>query len=388
MIYDVIVVGAGASGLVAAMSAAKRGARVCILEAKNSAGKSILTSGNGRCNFSNANLDAGHYNDPEFVTTVFGPNPKETVTKFFESLGLWYITDEEGRMFPRSRAATSVLNVVMNRVKALGIEILYNAKVQYAEPPQDKQESWKIHTEEGQCFQAGKVIWCAGGGSSKYLSNLKLPVVHEQKTLCPLAVTPKPPKYLNGVRAWCLVTVSDNHKKILFKETGEVLWRPYGISGIVIFNASRLSHPGDTIELDFVEEKSEEELKNDLDKRLLTFDDRSDIQKDFLEGVLHPALSDFIMHLPGVIKDKHIDTACLAHALKHLNYKIESPADTEHAQITKGGLDTKSFDANTMSSYEYPTFYACGEVLNIDTPCGGYNLSWAWLSALKAADSI
>ena len=168
----IIVVGAGASGLACAIAAAESGASVSVFEAGPRPGRSIMASGNGRCNFCNADLGSGRYNDPTFVQRAFeacadGPVPE--VLGFFERLGLWHTCDEEGRYFPRSRCAASVLDVLLNRIDELGVRLWIESRVSSVACSAGR---WTVELEDGQTFEADRVVWCAGGQSAGLLADM------------------------------------------------------------------------------------------------------------------------------------------------------------------------------------------------------------------------
>lgn len=381
----VIVVGAGASGLVAAIAAAGSGARVCVLEASPKVGRSILASGNGRCNFANADLSPVHYNDPRFVSAVMGDDPLATILSFFDDLGLWSCADSEGRLFPRSRCASSVLDVLRSRADELGVEVSCATRVCGLER---RGGAWRVTVEKGRPVEADAVVWAAGGGSAGVVCGaLGLPYVDERPALCPLATKRGPIKGLDGVRAQCEVSlVSDG--SIVARSSGEVLFRPYGVSGIVIFDLSRIAHPGDTLTLNFMPNVSPDNLTSMLEDRLERQQKRCSTAEGrlhFLDGALHPMLGRRCMeNACGDKGEREIDPRAVAQEILEFTLKVKGTADEGHGQVTRGGLAARAFDARTLGCREAPGLYACGEALDVDGACGGYNLSWAWCSGLVA----
>ena len=386
----VIVVGGGASGLVAAISAAQAGARVCVLEASPKIGRSILASGNGRCNFANADLAPVHYNEPRFVSAVMGDDPLATILAFFGDLGLWSCSDSEGRLFPRSRAASSVLDVLRVRLEELGVDAQCGTRVCGLER---RQSGWRVELEKGKPLEADALVWAAGGGSAELpCVQLGIPHVEETPALCPLATKRGPVKGLDGVRAQCEVSlVADG--SIVARQSGEVLFRPYGVSGIVIFDLSRLAQPGDTLSLNFMPSISLSTMTSMLEDRLAQQKNRCSAPEGrlhFLDGALHPMLGRRCMELAcGERGEREIDPAAVARQILEFTLKVKGTSDEGHGQVTRGGMATGAFDARTLSPTDpaTPGFYACGEALDVDGACGGYNLAWAWCSGLVAGES-
>ena len=371
-----IVVGAGASGLVAAICAARLFSHVAVVEARPRAGRSILASGNGRCNLTHAQLSARAYNDPALVEPVIGADGLERILGFFEELGLWCLPDDDGRYFPRSRAAASVLDVLLREIERLGVQLVCDARVVGVS---QEREGWQVMLDSMEPMAADVVIWAAGGRSASLLaSQLGLDIADERPVLCPLATKKSEVAGLDGVRASCHASLwRASRKEPVWQEDGEVLFRPYGVSGIVVFNASRFAQAGDTLSLDLMPDISGDELAYRLENRLsrwpFPLDDR------FLEGVLHPALSRAMMRRCG-----RGDAQRMARELKDMRLTVTGTADETHAQVTRGGVRASEVDSHTLECRRQPGLFVCGEALDVDAPCGGYNLSWAWLSGIAA----
>jgi len=389
--HRVVVVGAGASGMAAAIAASVSGAHVCLLESLPKPGRKIMASGNGRCNFANADLSPERYNDPAFVAAAMGDRPLDPIVDFFSKLGLWYTTDDEGRMYPRSRAAASVLDVLMAALDEYGVELRLNSRVSRVDANGGNRPSWRLQIQDGQTVDCNSVVWAAGGSSAKVLKeSLRVPCTPERPALCPLALDPKPPKSLDGVRVSCAVEIWDG-RSMVTRQEGEVLFRPYGISGIVIFDLSRLAYRGDTLVLDLLPDISSEELVAVLQERLGLLGrcvDGPDARLRFLDGALHPKIARYIMERHcGVRGERKIEPSGLAASLKSWRFKVSGAADESHAQITQGGLSLECVDPLTMGLRGHSGLFACGESLDVDGECGGLNLAWAWSSGMIAGVS-
>lgn len=382
----VTVVGAGASGMAAAISAAVSGAHVCLLEAAAKPGRSILASGNGRCNFANADLAPERYNDPSFVAEAMGDDPLGAILDFFGHLGLWYRTDAEGRLFPRSRAASSVLDVLLAGARERGVELELASRAVGVARAADG--SWEVGLESGRTVRSDALVWAAGGGSAGIpASCLGLPRTEERTALCPLACSPKPPRELDGVRASCAVELRDGRSTV-DRQEGEVLFRRFGLSGIVVFDLSRLARPGDVLALDLVPDLSADELHGVLERRRHDLAPRlagTDGMLPFLDGALHPRIARHLMGLAcGADGSRPLDPGRLAGLLKGWEFAVVGPAESGAAQVTQGGLALDAFDPSDLAARGLPGFHACGEALDVDGACGGFNLAWAWVSGMVA----
>lgn len=385
---DVVVLGGGAAGLAAAITAAEAGADVVILERDLSCGLPILATGNGRCNFANVRLDARRFNDPGFVNEVCGPRWLDDVLAFFRTCGMrWCLEDD--RLYPVSRQAASVRNVLLARARAAGVvlacgrEVLDvshtcgTARVAYAQPAGG----------EGS-LEARAVIVATGGGLADYAGTLGLSTNPTAPVLCPLACEPSPLEALDGRRVHAQVALTKKDSFFpTWQERGEVLFRSYGLSGIVIFDASRRTETGDLLELDLVPDLNQSELRQLVDPFA-----HGDFTPGCLDGVLDPEIARVIERLARerwhIAWPEHHEAASDSEALmmlvKVLPAQVAGPADTNHAQVTRGGLAPSEFDELTLASKVHPWLYACGEALDVDADCGGFNLAWAWKSGMVA----
>ncbi|MCI5448112.1 MAG: aminoacetone oxidase family FAD-binding enzyme [Coriobacteriaceae bacterium] len=384
----IIVVGAGASGLACAIAAAESGASVSVFEAGPRPGRSIMASGNGRCNFCNADLGCERYNDPTFVQRAFeacadGPVPE--VLGFFERLGLWHTCDEEGRYFPRSRCAASVLDVLLNRIDELGVRLWIESRVSSVARSAGR---WTVELEDGQTFEADKVVWCAGGQSAGLLANLcDLELCSQMRVLCPIETSPKPARDLDGARFTCRVSVEHAGEPV-FSEMGEVLMRKYGVSGIVVFDASRYAHSGDRLSIDLAPEMGEDELRRDLLRRVEAAEASGDVafaRLHLLDGTVQPKVAAHLMErVCGRAGDRPCDVDRLCGLLKRWEFRVESLMEGDQAQVTRGGIATSQVDPLTFAYADVPGLFICGEALDVDGMCGGLNLAWAWVSGMHA----
>ena len=258
-VADVVVVGGGASGLTAAISAAEalqdagHPGTVVVFERTLECGRTILATGGGRCNFANEDVRPENYQHPAFVRSVVGGKYLKEVLSFFRTCGLAWITEDEGRMYPVTREASSVRDVLLARAKKAGV-ILACAReiVDIQTTSQGFEVAWKetFGEEKRHTLTACTVILAGGGASTSAVTHhLGLAMVSERPGLCALACLPKIPAQLDGKRTHARAHLMRDGK-LLATECGEVLFRSFGISGIMVFNLSRMAHSGDTISLD------------------------------------------------------------------------------------------------------------------------------------------
>ncbi len=370
--YDVIVVGAGASAFTCAIEAARGGLSVLMLEGNLKPAQKILATGNGRCNITNANLEVKHFNNPQVVQNVFGLHPENDICTFLSSLGLVLVEESEGRMYPRSLSAASVQELLIDEANRLGITIACGRDVISVTPSDDLYnvtftEKFSNDASKKKFVTARNVVLATGGNTSQNIKGLRFNTTQQSPTLCALATVPQPQRILDGVRVQANVLLI-RQDTCVAEETGEVLFRSYGVSGICIFNLSRHAQAGDRIEIDLFTDMDKDQLIKHLEKS-------PSIHVGLL-GLLPPKMVEYLE-----TSDHPLDKT-------PLSFIVKEPANVGAAQVTKGGLILSQFNAQTLESKLYPGVYAVGEILDIDADCGGYNLSWAWLSGMRAAQDI
>ncbi|MDR2106330.1 MAG: NAD(P)/FAD-dependent oxidoreductase [Coriobacteriales bacterium] len=436
---DVVVVGGGAAGLMAAIAAARGGASVVLIEGNERVGKTILKTGNGRCNLSNTAIEgaggAAPYNHPAFVASVLERYGCEAVRAFFADLGLLTTVDAHGWVFPRTRVANSVLDVLLGEMRRQGVGVytghaaldithgithdashgithdathnVANGKTQNQaqDAPQKHGSSFLITTAQERF--AGRALVCACG-VTPLLATMGAPgVVSSQPVLGPLQTNTAPLKGLDGIRANCRIRLLDEgvlsgRETVLTEEDGEVLFRSYGISGIAVFNVSRFARPGLSLSLDFFPEFSLDELRSLLVERSkrcrgtrpgsnhsLSNNSNPGVS-GILDGMLHSRLAQAVLRrLEGTADSsaEGIPLPRLAALLTDYRLSVTGGPSSTQAQVTRGGLATQGFESHNLQSRLVPGLFAAGECLDIDGPCGGFNLHWAWASGLVAGEA-
>lgn len=366
----VIIAGGGASGLMAAIAAAQSGADVLVLEGAKTIGRKILASGNGRCNLTNSNMSEEYYSDKALarsVLSVFGY--KETL-RFFNESGLLTYADSEGRVYPYSNSSACVLSFFTRKLNELGVKIKTEIRVLNI----SVGKKLSVLTDRGD-YDCGAIVYALGSGAG-----LKKPFDNSDVTtgyatlrrlrpaLVPLVTDPELIRGLDGVRARAAFTLVSDGKEI-YTETGEVQFKADALSGIAVFNASvhyvrQEAAKRHEILLDLMPDYSDKEI-DELSKNLT------------LEAFLYGAFTDKLAkNLLNRIKT--------AKEVKRLRFPIIITYGMPDAQIAAGGVDRRSFDEKTLESNKAKGLFFCGEAVDIDAPCGGYNLQWAFSSGMVA----
>jgi predicted Rossmann fold flavoprotein len=386
----VLIIGGGAAGLSAAIAAARAGAGVSILESGSRIGRKILASGNGRCNLSNVSISPSAYNHPAFVEPVIGVYPYEPIKSFFADMGLLVRVDDEGRVYPSTNAAASVLDVMRLECARLGVEISYDFEVDDVRAAPGG--GFAVSSADGERVCGQSVIVATGGGS--LLKKAGHRVLNGVPVLGPLKTETGPIRGLSGIRVRCAATLLAGANRDssggtpVATERGELLFRDYGVSGIMIFDLSRYLEKKSVISIDFFPDIAETELQAMLAMRRDSLSWRS--ADTFFTGMLHDRVARAVLRAAQVSSSatvKELPLDVLAVLLKDFRLKITGRGDAAQAQVTRGGASVAEFDANTMESNLTPGLFAAGEVLDIDGRSGGFNLHWAWASGIVAGQA-
>lgn len=358
-----IIIGGGASGLACAirLKQNKPNEEVIVLERLNQTGKKILATGNGRCNLSNT--DAEHY---------------EEVIDFFNSLGLVTRSDSEGRIYPYSNQAQTVLQILNDSCESLGVKIITECTVKSI-------DSNLCVTSDNGTFFADNVVIAAGGKAQKalgsdgsgyqLLENLGHTITPLSPALVQLKSSSKYPRALKGHRIKCNMKILLDNKNVC-EEFGEILFTDYGLSGIVTMNLSQAvscNFSSDNPKkchavLDLIPDMTTDELIQYLK------------QYKSLKGVLGEKISSIID------KQAQGNIINIAEFAKNWKFIITGTKGFDFAQITAGGAVLEEF--SNFESKRVKGLYACGEILDKQFKCGGYNLNFAWYSGIKTADQI
>lgn len=402
----IAIIGAGASGLAAAVAAGEAAARggknvqVHVFEASDRVGRPILATGNGRCNFTNARIDADVYRNSPFVADALSAFeaafPKGThpngVAAFFADRGMLYREEGEGRMYPLANKASVVLDTLRSRMAALGTQVHLEAPVASIEAPRDGSAHFTMRMADGAFERADGIILACGGKVAKAMLPDGFAFAEPQPVLCSIATDTTYIRELDNIRAKAVLSLVRGSGEWV-REAGEVMFRKYGISGICAFNLSRFAMAGDFLSVDFLPFVAERDAQSFADERLRMLEPlcaNGVTGADFLEGMVLPRVADALLKYAGVEPSSPANdsnTYKLMVALKDFRAQVKGPGDVEHAQVQRGGFDVSAFDAETFEAKEMPGLYVVGEALDVDAPCGGFNLHWAFASGLMAGRS-
>lgn len=382
---QVVITGAGASGMMAAIMAARNGAAVTVLEQNEKPGKKICATGNGKCNFSNLVMpeDAYRGTHPEFVKDAFAQFSVKDTVEFFKELGIFPL-DRNGYLYPRSNQAQSVVDVLCMEASHLGVKIKTNEQVTAIETAKNGKKfqvltkGWHYEADALILANGSKASSISGSDGSGYELAKKMGhrIIPVYPALTALKCKGPAFKTWAGVRTEGKVSLFINGK-FHKSERGELQLTEYGISGIPVFQIStyaiRAVHEGKKVELrvDFLPELTEEETRELLHARKKACPYKN--EKELLVGLFPEKLSKVLT------SQKH-----LLSAIKEFPLEVQDGMSFSQAQVCSGGVDTSQVNTHTMESKLCRNLYFAGELLDIDGTCGGYNLQWAWSSGAAA----
>ena len=387
------IIGAGASGMAAAITASQNeNNHVVLFERQSRVGRKLQATGNGRCNLTNVQASQGGYHgkDVTFPQTALERFPPEETRNWFRDLGLFTVVEPSGRVYPYSDQANSVVDVLRFALERPNIQLLTGFEVVKIKKTQD---GFLVENAEQSVFCNALIVACGGLAGTKLggsISGYKLlrSFGHRITKLRPALVQLKSAwrgvSALKGVRAMCKARILFNGSETVHS-AGELQFTEYGLSGPVIFEISRdvCQENGDWLcVLDFLPDFGMEILISELQRR------RSSglCAEELLTGILHNRLGRVLVQSAGLslqtpicqLTDEDLQAVCKI--VKGLEVPLTEPLGMDSAQVTAGGICTDEFDSLTMESRLVPGLFACGEVLDVDGDCGGYNLQWAWSS--------
>ena len=394
--YDVAIVGGGAAGLAAAISAGRKGHSVVICDRMPRLGKKLLITGGGRCNLLNENLAPGAFTTTsrELVASVFGRFGKEAIRGFFKDLGLEMVS-EGARIFPAANQASSVLKVLELEVRRLGVAVETGLEVSRVERV---GASFILGATGGRKIEANSVIVAGGGKSYPALGSngsayglaegfghrIVLPV----PSAVPVLVKDKMCHVLQGQKVRARATSEIGGSAVQSAE-GEILFTQYGLSGTAVLDVSEslsiaLNRDGKTnaaIVLDLVPFMMKEGLAVEFSRRMKDGWADGDLAAGILPEKFGPAVRELVSEgnrEPGAA------ARALAAALKEKRFSVQGTRGWNEAEFTCGGVDAREVDPRTLESKLRKGFYLAGEVLDVQGGRGGFNLAWAWASGFVA----
>ena len=401
MTKRIIVIGGGAAGMMAALSAKKNGGEVLILERNDRVGKKLLATGNGRCNYTNENININNYHgeNPKFAESGLAEFNVDKTIGFFEGLGITPAVEDNGKVFPLSFQSSSMLDVLRYEIEEQGIELITEAQVAEIK----KEKGFTVILKDKQRFVGDKVIVATGGmalpssGSDGIGYNLCKKLGHTMIDIFPGLVQLKLQgeyfKQINGVKFVGLAGIYVDNK-LLLEDRGDILFTNYGISGPPILQISRTAleymNKGKNVELkvSIIHTKTEDELFTYLQDRFKNMGSKS---LEFgLIGLINKRLILPIIKILNLDKNKKVadlskdEIRKLARILTVWTFKVTGSQSWGNAQVTAGGINTDEVNDKTMESKLVKGLYIVGELLDIDGDCGGFNLQWAWSSGYLA----
>lgn len=402
MEQSVIVIGGGASGMTAAIYAARAGAAVTILEHTDRIGKKILSTGNGRCNMTNLHQSVHCYrsSQPDFPMAVLKQFSTEQTLDFFKELGI-LTKSKDGYLYPNSEQASAVLDVLCMEIGHLGIEVVCGCHIQSVKKLKGGQ-GFQLHTSLGN-FQAACVVLAAGskaapvtgsdGSGYELAKQLGHSIIPPLPALVQLRCKENHYKQLAGIRTEVKLSLLAD-QRVAASETGELQLTDYGISGIPTFQISRyaseaLSQKKTVVaEIDFLPHQSFKETEEFFRDRARHMGHKT--CEEWMVGILNKKLSVVLLKLAGISRDQPVSGMdsekwqTLLKQIKEYKTVITATNSFEQAQVCCGGVDTREIEPDTMESRQVRGLYLAGELLDVDGICGGYNLQWAWSSGAVA----
>ncbi|KAB1439584.1 NAD(P)/FAD-dependent oxidoreductase [Candidatus Galacturonibacter soehngenii] len=399
---EIIVIGAGAAGVMAAITAARNHAKVTILEHTQRFGKKLLATGNGRCNLTNLSQLPEHYrsDNHKFPMQVISQFNEKQTLQFFEEIGI-YTKQKLGYVYPYSEQASAVLDLLKLELDRLHINIIYSVSIKEIK----KKQRFQILTDTV-TYTCDKVIMAMGSkaapktGSDGSGYALAKQIGHRIITPLPALVQLRCSgdyfKSLAGVRCEARLRLMID-KKVVVEDKGELQLTDYGISGIPTFQISRYAiravEKGKAVSvyIDFIPDKNEKEIISFLYSQI-----RHDPKKkmeDILIGLFNKKLVPVLLNQANLSGKslgkelKEVQINRLIQKIKAFEVKVTSYNSFEQAQVCSGGVDTRELFPDTLESLKMPGIYLAGELLDVDGICGGYNLQWAWSSGYVAGKS-
>ncbi len=399
-----IVVGAGAAGMAAAITAARRGIEVLLMEQNNRPGKKILVSGNGRCNIANRRPAPARFHStrPELVKKTLQGYDAKRILDFLRSVGIETEEEEEGKLFPMGRQAASVVKLLTRECQRLGVRIVTGCQVTGIRQDQDE---FVVESSEGS-HRCRQLLLTTGSPAAPQLGGSNAGMLFAQ-SLGHRLFPPRPalvalesdaswPRQAAGVKLPARVGLLASGSLVTERE-GDLLFTDYGVSGLAVLDLSREASlrlaewESCELSVDLTPKWSKERLSKLLTERI---DPERDLSLElWLEGVLHRKLVPIILEIAGIrtatekdLNRKRIGR--LVYTIKHLKLPIQKTRDFRYAEVATGGIDLAEIDPERMESRKLPGLYFAGEILDVDGDRGGFNFHWAWTTGMRAGESV
>ena len=397
--YDCVVIGGGASGMMAAVTAAQNGAKTAIIEHTKRLGSKILSTGNGKCNFTNHKMDATCFQneDKDFVMNVINKFNEKEVIGFFRQLGI-YSKEKNGYVYPHSETAASVCDALCMEIKRLGIEIFFECNIESIYKKEDflincydNNENRRVNTKSVILAAGSNALPVSGSDGSGYKIALDMgcSVKRPLPALVQLKSDNKFCRIMAGVRSTGTVKIYIDGEEIS-RDTGEIQYTDYGISGIPVFQVSRFAVRGVfekkkvTAAIDMISDIEYDDIASDIEMRIKREPQKTIEQ--FFAGIVNKKLvsaaaksinADINMSVGEAGKEMCF---LIVKQLKNFIFNITGYKGFENAQVCQGGIELSQINPDTMESLNTKGLYFAGEIVDVDGKCGGYNLQWAFSS--------
>ena len=395
----VVVIGGGAAGILAALTAAEgEKRRVILLERQQRIGRKLLATGNGRCNLTNTGATIEHYHgeQADFAAPALAKFSPQDALDFFHSLGLMTVEEYGGRVYPLSNSANSVVDVLRFALEKRGVEVRCACPVRAIAR---RDGGYTVVTDEGSLSADYLIVACGGAAGAKLGGvmdgyELLKPLGHKRTALHPalvqLITPPEYPRALKGVRADGRLRLLSG-SETLAKGEGELQFTENGLSGPAAFDVSRAAATageGLMLSMNFFRAYSAGQVLSLLKQRRESYPKLESAQ--LFTGMLHNRLGKMLVKYAGLpqelplgkLSDAQLEQA--VRAAMDFRLKLLGTEGFDHAQVTAGGIKTTGFNPETLESWFMPGLFVCGELLDVDGDCGGYNLQWAWSSGRLA----
>ncbi len=400
---DVVIIGGGASGLMCAITAKQKNKNisVAIIEKNDRIGKKLLSTGNGRCNLTNKNISLDNYcgSFKKQLKNILNEYNTDYILEFFKKLGLFTFCDNDGRYYPISKQASSVLDVLRFACERLGVEIYCKENIKSIKK---SNNSFTVKTESSE-YICKKLVLANGskaapklGGNSScadYLKNLGHNFVPFSPALCPVKVKSDILKSLKGIRANAKTSLFDKQGNLIKSEIGEIQFTDSALSGICIFNLSLHTKIDYKISVDLLPDKEFNEVIDIIYNNQKLFADYE--IENLFTGIFQKRITQAILKMSN-IKDfsklcKQLSVSeikSIAKTAKNMCFNVIENSPFEQAQVALGGVKGTEIDEKTMQSKLVKNLYICGEAIDICGDCGGYNLHFAFTSGIIAGANL
>lgn len=407
-IYDVIVIGAGAAGCMAAIKAAERGKRVLLLEKNDGIGKKLLLTGNRRGNITKLeDIDTfiTKYRNGQFLRNSFARFFNEDLIDFFESNGLKLKVERGNRVYPESDNAEDIVYVLNKLLKNSGVTVFFRRSVSRINR---KENYFEVLTKTGKKYLGNKVIITCGGKSFpstgsdgsgyKLARDLGHTIIKPVPALCGIELEKN---YLTkrcaGITLKNVRVSAFLDSKKIGEEFGEVLFTHYGVSGPAILNISgdiseNLSKGKITLSINLKPGLSYQQLENRILREIKAYPNKQ--LKNVMRNLLPSGMVDMFLEYAGLDGEKRMNQITVEErkrmidALTEFSFKVKATRPFEDSMVTRGGVSVKEIDPKTMESKIVPGLFFAGEVIDIDGKTGGYNLQAAFTTGYIAGISI